>query len=365
MQIHIGITIIALVLGSCASALAQAQRPAPAKTKQTSPARTGTSPASTRPPLADRAASVTALPDLVITDVRPCDDKQTQPSSSDFMNAGGCYKFQIKNQGLGEAKSNELGVVFKVSRSAPHATKHNQPIYGLVESFVESVAVPALAPRTEAWITVAGADPKCLHCLTLGFHARIDQTNAIKESDETNNRLTKYFHPEYEESAPENAYVWMVGAPDKITMKPVEAGKHADGTMMYVCKGFMPDGSHPGKLYNGQCYVPWNGKEYVLQPPQSPLAPLTSTYAVLTSSFPDYSWIPFSQLPTLNVKQFAIEGGVLGDGKSGEPLYICRMKLNDGLHAGKLLLSTGTCYVAWNGKELTSTSGFEVLRRNH
>ncbi len=133
----------------------------------------------------------------------------------------------------------------------------------------------------------------------------------------------------------------------------VFGGDHKDGTKMYICRSKFSDEQHPGKLYQNQCYVSWNGKEHVI----------SNNFQVLLTKDPaTLDWKPLSSLSHDNITSLAVIGGAVNYGAStSRTLYICRVKLRDGVHPGKYMLRNGICYVPWGGNEQTYTSGFDVL----
>jgi hypothetical protein len=306
----------------------------------------------------DNRNAATVLPDLLIAEFKNC--TEVASTSSD-----GCYKFRIKNQGLGSAGGTTLRVdlVFDHGGLVPH-----------IDRSFRSVTVPSLERGRDTWVVVPGPEACSNGCKLRYFTARLNPKDEIKESDKTNNTLEKMLNeagppPVHKHGkgtavdssqVPYDYYTWTLPEFEKSQgMARVQAGKFINGTTMYVCVAYMDDGEHPGKLYMDECYVPWNGKEYVFKKKESGLD--HSNYEILLTPYSYYSWIPISQFSSFDIKKWAVEGGYVGT-NSPETLYVCRMKLSDGVHPGKFLLSTGTCYVSWSGKELTFTKDFDVLK---
>jgi hypothetical protein len=129
----------------------------------------------------------------------------------------------------------------------------------------------------------------------------------------------------------------------------VPAGIHyGDKLKLDICRVRIGNGTHPGKIYKNQCLVPWGGKENIY-----------NRYQILLVKKATIQW---PNIQTVSIVQIQ-KAGIVGGSNNKEPLYICRMPLKDGRHPGKFLISTNLCYVAWGGKEITATNGFEVLLR--
>jgi hypothetical protein len=123
---------------------------------------------------------------------------------------------------------------------------------------------------------------------------------------------------------------------------------YSNGSKLDICRVRMSNGLHPGKIYKNQCLVPWGGKENIY-----------NRYQILLVKAATIQWPNIQTVSAVQIQK----DGIVGGRNNKEPLYICRMKLNDGSHPGKFLVSTNLCYVAWGGKEITATNGFEVLLR--
>lgn len=129
------------------------------------------------------------------------------------------------------------------------------------------------------------------------------------------------------------------------TYKRVEGGKHADGTMMYVCR-FM---SIPGKLYTDGCHYSDGGWEYVRN----------AGYQVLVNDG-GYVWTPVDQVSRSQIKKRALVGGENAQDPS-DTIYICRKKRADGVHPGKYSYKNNYCYIPWGNKEIYFTKGYDIL----
>jgi len=120
----------------------------------------------------------------------------------------------------------------------------------------------------------------------------------------------------------------------------LSAGKR-EGRRIYVCRGRLADGIHPGWFENGACLIPQKGTvEHAT----------TFEFAVGRRTF----WSPgLSGQPVIAGKQF-----------NKVELLVCRRRTADGVQVGKAYLTgphAGHCYVAVNGRELDFTAGFEIL----
>jgi uncharacterized protein DUF3421/CARDB protein len=372
MKTYFNITtmVAVLVFGCHAMVMAQRQNtntgrshsPQPTQTTATSPTSTSSSP--------NRVTeTVTRLPDLMFAEVTNCKGQPIPADSSNPSSLGDCFKFRIKNQGLGDATSTMLLVSVK-------GRLYEKPF-----AAEKLVAVPALAHGHDAWITVNDQALGC-PCTSVVLTARLDAKNEIKESDRNNNRVlraassepkkggtkgsTKKVDPNASQ-VPFDDFQWVYADQVKSMaisndLNEITVDHTKEGVWISICRAQMPNGEHPGKLFGDVCYVPWNGKEYVFEKKETSGFEDTNYQVLLTRRYSSFEWVPVSQLALGEAKKWAIEGGYVSNGNNSlETLYICRMKFNDYYHAGKFLSSTSTCYVSWNGAESINTSGFEVL----
>jgi subtilase family serine protease len=104
-----------------------------------------------------------AAPDLVVTAV----------SRPDYHTA----KVRVKNQGDGVAKSCYLALIVKLHTGFGSTTR------------VLSPKVPALAPGQETELVVTTE----LNLINFDYEAKVDRSNTVKESNETNNSLKGNF----------------------------------------------------------------------------------------------------------------------------------------------------------------------------
>jgi hypothetical protein len=127
----------------------------------------------------------------------------------------------------------------------------------------------------------------------------------------------------------------------------VEGGKHNDGTMMYLCR---IGGTTPGKLYKNLCHYPYGGGETIVG----------TKFQVLMTNVA-YRWLAVHDLSPAQIKSEAVKGGVDEGSRKTPPLYLCRKKMNDGVHPGKYSYSKGLCYIPWGNREHFYSDGFEIL----
>ncbi len=118
------------------------------------------------------------------------------------------------------------------------------------------------------------------------------------------------------------------------------AGGRAAGADLYACRVFFRDGIHLGEVVDRRCRIGWGDREILAAP-----------YEVLSGR--GLKWIPAKggELPP-----GAVGGGMVRDGET----YVCRGKLEDGVHLGKWW--RGRCNVGHRGQEIL-LSEFEVLTR--
>ena len=85
---------------------------------------------------------------------------------------------------------------------------------------------------------------------------------------------------------------------------------------MYFCKfNFVP-----GKLYKNQCHYPYGGYERVD----------TKAYRVLLTN-KEYQWVAVDAVSRDEIKEGAVKGGM---DQGNDTIYLCRMKMSDGVHPG-------------------------------
>jgi hypothetical protein len=148
-------------------------------------------------------------------------------------------------------------------------------------------------------------------------------------------------------------WVWYGSEQSYPGYQRVFVGNHKDGSSMYSCRAEFSDGLHPGKLYHDKCYIAWSTNEFIIG----------NDFQVLLTDAPAHlAWKPVSSLSPENIKDFAAIGGsTTFQGGRKYPLYICRVSLTDGVHAGKYAQVNNTCYVGWGGKSRSYTKDFSVL----
>ncbi len=135
------------------------------------------------------------------------------------------------------------------------------------------------------------------------------------------------WHPQVSPNAPGNGAI--VGGPGDAP-KP--------GSPLYVCRAAVQGGTHPGKWVNGDCDVPFGGKEVV-----------NRVYEV---AYGPGEWRPYTGKTAELVQT--------GNEADGTPLYSCRVQYkNHGYQPGKI--SIDSCHVPYDGKEKVVHSGFEAL----
>ncbi|MFH1058797.1 MAG: DM9 repeat-containing protein [Pseudomonadota bacterium] len=107
-----------------------------------------------------------------------------------------------------------------------------------------------------------------------------------------------------------------------------------------VCRVFHRDGVHIGELRQGRCSIGWGGRELGVAP-----------FELLVGG--GFVWTPArdGELPA-----GAVGGGMVREGE----LFVCRARLDDGLHVGKYW--RGRCNVGHRGRE-ELVRDFEVLVR--
>jgi hypothetical protein len=144
-------------------------------------------------------------------------------------------------------------------------------------------------------------------------------------------------------------YVWL-DYPSEISRSGV---KNLNEPRLYVCRGKLPDGVHPGKYFDNRCYIGWGDKEVVL----------TQGYQILLNMQYDHSLIESPRwVPPQPGEGFW--GGVTvqvgWEGYVGSTrMRVCMAKYTDGFHLGKEW--DGKCHIGWGGKEV-AVSDYTILR---
>jgi Protein of unknown function (DUF3421). len=149
---------------------------------------------------------------------------------------------------------------------------------------------------------------------------------------------------------PQNAsFVWALPNEegDYPGYRRVEGGTLDDGTKLSICRA----GTIPGKVYKGLCLYPYAGAEGTFR---------FGYYEVLLTNA-QYEWKAMEDVSRSEIKSGAVKGGSDKDG--ADTLYICRKKMNDGVHHGKYSYKNRLCYIPWGGKEYPYKGSFEVLFR--
>lgn len=129
---------------------------------------------------------------------------------------------------------------------------------------------------------------------------------------------------------------WVAGmSPDALV-----GGVDADGSPLYVCRGYWNGGTHPGKMQAswGSCDIGYGGGEVYV----STFDTMVPTWVAAAGGK-----VPVGAVP-------------LGFEASGIAVYACRASYGGGLHPGKLGAGFDGCYVPWGGAEVHVPS-YEVL----
>lgn len=112
---------------------------------------------------------------------------------------------------------------------------------------------------------------------------------------------------------------------------------------LLACRAAHQNGVHPGKMWQGRCYIGWGGQEVALER-------FELLYALPSPSGSPIAWVDFSGQTPGN----AVDGGE----EPGRKLGVCRAEAPNGWHPGKLI--DGRCSIGFGGKEVPLTS-FQVL----
>jgi len=136
------------------------------------------------------------------------------------------------------------------------------------------------------------------------------------------------WHPQVSPNAPGN------GA---IAGGPGDAPQH--GAPLYVCRASVQGGTQPGKWVNGDCDVPFGGKEIV-----------TKVYEV---AYGPGEWRPYAGNSADLVQT--------GNEADGTPLYSCRVVQYKGHGNQPGKISQGACHIPYDGKEKVERGAFDAL----
>lgn len=133
-------------------------------------------------------------------------------------------------------------------------------------------------------------------------------------------------------------YFWKPVEYGRIPPRAFVGGQERD-RILYVCQAFHKDGVHSGKVVDGNCNIPWNGREIII-----------NNFRVLVGEGLYWRPVRYGRVP-FN----AVIGGMI----HGKPLYVCHADFGRrGVQPGKLW--ENTCYIAYNGQEFPMQN-YEVL----
>ncbi len=114
---------------------------------------------------------------------------------------------------------------------------------------------------------------------------------------------------------------WLQGGMGSVPANAIVGGNEANGQALYICRANYAGGFHPGKLRKefAGCNIPWGGREISV--------PIYQVAA--NSARTNWHWVnSFTGI----IPNGAVVGG---NEPNGETLYLCRGKLNGGMHPEK------------------------------
>ena len=138
------------------------------------------------------------------------------------------------------------------------------------------------------------------------------------------------------------AYTWITATNGSIPEGAAVNGHEQDGRPLFVCRAFLNEGLHPGKVRPefGAANIPFGGREVKV-----------GTYQVLMNPG---RWVAASGglIPE--------DAVVAGHEADGEPLFVARAIFQGGLHPGKVRLAFKAANVGFANKEQKAFQ-YEVL----
>jgi hypothetical protein len=135
------------------------------------------------------------------------------------------------------------------------------------------------------------------------------------------------------------------------------AGKDPVVGDLFFCRAWYQNGLHPGKYWNGSCYIPWGGSEITF----------TDSYEVLTNvPMDNFFWTAWNAPPVNKV-----DGGFVNTPNGQQTLYLCRAYVRNvntgavvGYTPGKIW--QGACNAPYNGVEgVNGAYWFDYLGAYH
>lgn len=142
-------------------------------------------------------------------------------------------------------------------------------------------------------------------------------------------------------------YAWISGAqPRDARLAGAVVGGQVGAQAMMLCRARHQGGLHPGKVWAGNCYIGYGGREVAVADFDILTRSVPQQYA---PSFPDV----WREPAAIDPKMSFIAGN-----EGAQPMRPCRAPLQDGVHSGKEV--AGKCNIGWGGKEIV-VEKYEIL----
>jgi hypothetical protein len=136
--------------------------------------------------------------------------------------------------------------------------------------------------------------------------------------------------------------IWVAASNGDVPPAAVVGGQERTGETLYVCRAIFNNAPHGGKVRNGfrGCNIGYGGKEEAV-PNYEVLVELRSR------------WVPArdGNIPA-NAVSVGQEGGI--------ELFVCRGRIQNGVHSGKIQPAFRACNIGLGGKE-EAINPYEVL----
>jgi hypothetical protein len=137
--------------------------------------------------------------------------------------------------------------------------------------------------------------------------------------------------------------VWVAASNGNVPANAIVGGQESSGETLYVCRAIFGNAEHGGKVGRllGGCSIGYGGKEETLR-----------DYEVLVERRPS-TWVTERDG---NIPEHAVPVGK----ELGVQMFVCRGRIENGLHSGKIKPEFHACYIGFGGRE-EAINPYEVL----
>jgi hypothetical protein len=137
--------------------------------------------------------------------------------------------------------------------------------------------------------------------------------------------------------------VWVAASDGNVPANAVVGGQESSGETLYVCRAIFENAEHGGKVGRllGGCNIGYGGQEKTLR-----------DYEVLVERRPS-TWVTERDG---NIPEHAVPVGK----ELGVQMFVCRGRIENGVHSGKIKPDFHACYIGYDGRE-EAINPYEVL----